>query len=272
MIAVTLDSPPPKPKPEEKQKPEQPKEEDKSTSSPNHTPDTPPGKSSRVSPTQQILNVWAMIVFIWSIYRHFYGTSLPIWADEFIIKPAIFVLPLYFYITVREHKHFFNNIWLRKDGVGGDLLYGSFVGLFLFSSGAMINFIQHGTIVRPDSAIFSQGDVLLIANSVALYVLISVATSISEEFLSRGFLLKRLYEQWNNIYTSILVSSLLYFALRIPMLFTNPDMNGMALLQVMLTDMIFSITVSFLYLQSKSLALPIIIHAFYTLSLYLFLT
>lgn len=258
MIAVTLDSPPP-PKPKKEQQNDSNQKKDMQ-------------ESSRVSPTQQILNVWAVIVFVWALYRHFYNTDLPLWADEFLIKPAIFILPLYFYISIREHKHFFNDIWLRKDGLAGDLLYGLFVGLILFASGALMNYIKHETFVRPDSAIFSQSDITQIISSIGLYVLISIATSISEEILSRGFLLKRLYEQWKNAFTAILVSSLLYFALRIPILFTNPDITGMALLQVMITDLIFSFTVSYLYLQAKSLALPIIIHTLYTLSLYIFLT
>lgn len=263
IISATLDSPPPSKK-QEKRKghhgysldPHLEKKE----------------KKPRVSPTQKVLNVWALIVLAWALYRHFFGTSLPIWADEFLIKPGLFILPLFLYISFRENKNFFIDIWLRKDGLSGDIVFGSIVGLFLFSSGALINFIQFGTLIRPDSVIFSQTDLFSIMNAVAFYFLISVATSFSEEILSRGFLLKRLFSLWNSMYKSILVSSLLYFALRIPILFSNPEMNGFALLQVMLTDLIFSATVSFLYLQSKSLALPIIIHTFYTLSLYIFLT
>lgn len=264
MIAVTLDSPPPKQKTEPTET-SNPKKEDSRTQGKS-------SRSSKVSPTQQILNVWAVIIFIWAIYRHVFGTDLPVWADEFVIKPLIFLTPLYMYISIRERKHFFNDIWLRKDGLAGDIIYGSFVGMILFFSGAMINVIQHGTLIRPNSELFSGATVLEIAPIVGLYALISLATSFSEETLSRGFLLKRLYEQWNNMYTATLVSSLLYFALRIPVLFTNPEITGMALLQIMLTDLILSFTVSFLYLQAKSLALPIIIHAFYTLSLYIFLT
>lgn len=269
MIVVTLDSPPLKKQEETDKKNVNQKDtkdkniQEKTTQQQN--------TSSRVSPTQQILNVWAVIIFIWALYRHFYKTDFPIWADEFLIKPAIFILPLYFYISIREHKHFFNDLWLRKDGLLEDFIYGSFVGIILFGSGALINYIKLGSIIRPDSAIFSQSDMMQIFMAIGLYILVSIATSVSEEMLSRGFLLKRLYEQWNNIITAILVSSLLYFALRIPLLFTNPDMNGITLLYVMLTDFIFSFTVSFLYIQSKSLALPIIIHTFYTLSLYLFL-
>jgi membrane protease YdiL (CAAX protease family) len=229
-------------------------------------------KKSDTSPAQQILNTWAVIILIWALYRHFFKTDLPIWADEFFIKPLIFVFPLYFIIRIRQGKNFFKEIWLRADTLKEDFLYGSFIGLVLFGSAALINLSKFGTVINPNSEIFSQDSVLMIVSSISLYFLISVATSISEEILSRGFLLNKLNFYWNNVYTATLASSLLYFALRIPILFTNPEMNGMVLLQVLVTDLILSFTASFLYLQSKSLTLPIIVHAYYTFSLYLFLS
>ena len=40
-----------------------------------------------VSPLQKSLNVWAIILILWSIYRANFGTSLPTWLDEFLVKP-----------------------------------------------------------------------------------------------------------------------------------------------------------------------------------------
>ena len=49
-------------------------------------------------------------------------------------------------------------------------------------------------------------------------------------------------------------------------------MTGTVILQVMMTDIALSVVVSVLYLQRRSLLLPIIIHAFYTFSLTFFLS
>ena len=39
---------------------------------------------SETSPTQKMLNVWAIILIIWSLYRATFKTGLPILFDEFI--------------------------------------------------------------------------------------------------------------------------------------------------------------------------------------------
>src|SRR3989344_3962000 len=57
-----------------------------------------------------------------------------------------------------------------------------------------------------------------------------------------------------------------------PILFTSQNMTGMLLFKVMITDLILSLAVSFVFLaRGKRLAMPIMIHAMYALSLFLFI-
>ena len=62
----------------------------------------------KTSPTQKALNVWAIVLIIWALYRAKFRTDLPIWFDEFIAKPAVFILPIYYYISRYEKKNFFS--------------------------------------------------------------------------------------------------------------------------------------------------------------------
>ncbi len=52
----------------------------------------------KVSATQKILNVWAIVLILWSVYRANFGTNLPMWLDEFIMKPLIFLGPIVLYV------------------------------------------------------------------------------------------------------------------------------------------------------------------------------
>ena len=61
-----------------------------------------------VSYTQKVLNVWAVILILWSIYRA--KLALPEWFDEFIAKPLIFILPVYLFIRKVEKGNFFSKI------------------------------------------------------------------------------------------------------------------------------------------------------------------
>jgi membrane protease YdiL (CAAX protease family) len=99
----------------------------------------------------------------------------------------------------------------------------------------------------------------------------ALATGISEEILSRGFVLKRLYEDSKNILTSSFFASILFFFLHVPILFTNIKLTGNLLLFFMVTDIILSLFNSFVFLIRKSLFLPIFIHALYNITLLLFI-
>ena len=217
-----------------------------------------------VSPLQKSLNVWAIILILWSIYRANFGTSLPVWLDEFLIKPVFFILPVFWYIKKIEKKSFFHEVDLHKKTVISDLLWGVGLGVAFFAVGYIGIMLKQGFSSAQLSKLFQPQTLIVF--------IIAFATSVSEEILSRGFVLKRLFEESKNALKSIALSSLLFFFLHIPILFTSQHMTGTVILQVMMTDIALSVVVSVLYLQRRSLLLPIIIHAFYTFSLTFFLS
>jgi len=92
-----------------------------------------------------------------------------------------------------------------------------------------------------------------------------LATGITEEILSRGFVLKKLYEQSKNVYSSTFFASVLFFFLHVPILFANPRINGTMLLMFMTTDLLLSMINGIIFLEKKSLTAPILIHAFYNI-------
>lgn len=215
----------------------------------------------KTSPTQRALNLWAVVLIAWSIYRATFKTDLPVWFDEFIAKPALFVLPVLWFIRKVEKKAPFKSMDLRLKTLPTDLILGGIVGLIFLLIGYIGWVLRMGQTSIP----------MLPVASLIFIVLTDLATSISEEVLSRGFLLKRLFQESHNWITSIGISSVLFFVLHIPILFTATQVNGAILMQVMVTDIMLSIAISLLYLERKSLALAIIIHLFYALSMSLFL-
>jgi membrane protease YdiL (CAAX protease family) len=214
----------------------------------------------RKTPIQSMLNVWAIVLIIWAIYRWYFKTSLPLWVDEFIAKPAVFFIPVVYYITRIEKKNFFQGIGLKEKVTLPNILIGLFVGSIFFIAGGINYFSTHSSF----SSLLSGKEPLL------LLTIVAFATSISEEMLSRGFVLKRLYDDSQNLYTSSIFTSILFFFMHIPILFTNQNFFGPVLLQVMAIDFLLSMAVSFLFIQSRTLVLPILVHALYNISLYVF--
>lgn len=209
------------------------------------------GKKSKSSYTEKVLNVWAISLILWSIYRANFKTDLPIEFDEFFAKPIIFILPAYIFIKKIDKVNFFQAIALSSKNFLRELLIGATIGIIFFAALIAVN----------------AGKFNITGSRIFYTLAIALAAAISEEILSRGFVLKRLYEQSKNIYSSSFLASLLFFFLHVPILFTSSSINGFLLLQVMLTDLVLSLSLSFLFLQRNNLIAPIFVHAFYTLGL-----
>jgi membrane protease YdiL (CAAX protease family) len=221
-------------------------------------------KTTNRSPLQRVLNVWAIILIIWSIYRAYFKTDLPIWFDEFIAKPIVFLGPVYYYITRVEKKDFFAGVDLKFHGLSSNIILGFFIGLIFFASGALGLVLKSQSIVEPFKS-------LPPISTILFFLMIAVVTSVSEEVVSRGFVLRRFYDESKSVVTSSFLTSILFFFLHVPILFTNEKIIGFTLIRVMMTDLVLSLAVSFIYLERRSLVLPIMIHSFYNLSLYLFM-
>jgi membrane protease YdiL (CAAX protease family) len=176
-----------------------------------------------------------------------------IWFDEFVAKPIIFLYPIYYFIVNVEKKRFFEGISLRSTGYMRDVLYGIGVGsLFLVTSFATSTFIIRG-----------------LDAYIGLFALAFVS-SFSEEALSRGFILNRIYNEHRNKILSALAASILFFIIRIPILMTDPNLMGINLIQIMVMNMLLSIIISLLFLLRRSLLFAVMIHTMYILSLYYF--
>jgi len=214
-----------------------------------------------VSPTQKALNLWSIILIIWAIYRA--KLRMPEWFDEFIAKPLVFILPVYYYIKKVEKKGFLSRIDFQKKLSRFDLSIILTIGAVFIISAVIANFIKYKKIIFLQQPINPE--------SLFYIILLALATGISEEILSRGFVLKRLYEESKNIFTSSFFASILFFFLHVPILFANQQLSGNILLMLLATDMILSLVSSFIFLERKNLVLPILIHSFYNLSIILFL-
>lgn len=213
----------------------------------------------QISPTQKVLNVWALILILWSLYRVQF--TFPEWFDEFVAKPLIFIGPVAWYIRKYEKKTFFSSLWIDKKKAVKDIYLAIIVGILFIIVAFIPIFIKTGSFPFFEKGSFIYWDHLV------SFIPIVLATAISEEILSRGFVLRALYEESNNIVSATFIASVLFFILHIPILFTNLKLTGHTLILFMITDLILSFANSFIYIGRRSLILPILIHALYNLTL-----
>ncbi|EKE14317.1 MAG: hypothetical protein ACD_12C00572G0003 [uncultured bacterium] len=209
----------------------------------------------KVTSTQKALNLWAVILIGWSIYRTYF--KLPEWFDEFIAKPLVFVLPVLVYIRTVEKKEIFSSLFINKNfkNFVKEFFISFGIGLVLLLTALLSVYLRFKKV-----GLFGHFPSF---NQFGFIVIIALATGITEEILSRGFILKRLYEESKNAYSSTFFASILFFFLHVPILFANNRINGSMLLMFMVTDLLLSMVNGLIMIQRKSLTVPILIHAFY---------
>lgn len=212
---------------------------------------------SKTTPLQKALNLWAVILIVWSIYRTYF--KMPEWFDEFIAKPLVFVLPVIYYIKKVDKQNVFTSLYipLKAKKFFQDFLYAVGIGLVFFITAFLAYFIKTRKFIS-----FSHNGGF---SNILLIIITALATGITEEILSRGFVLKKLYEESKNPFTSTFFSSILFFFLHVPILFTNPKIGGNLLLVFLATDLLLSMINGLIFIERKSLIIPILLHAFYNI-------
>lgn len=212
-----------------------------------------PKKRRGISHLEKALNIYGIVLILWSLYRFYFKLSQPVWFDEFVAKPAIFILPVWYFISRYEKKSLAEGLHFHTRSPLVDIIAGLLIGtiFFIMSAFRATPHIQFGP-------------------GLAVFVLIALVTSISEEIVARGFVLNRLYDSNKNIILSAVYASVLFFFLRVPILFLENRLSGDMLTQTMAVNFVLSLVISLLFLYRRSLLFAIAIHFMYALSFYLF--
>lgn len=203
-----------------------------------------------------MLNVWAIILIIWSFYRASFGTTLPIWIDEFIAKPLVFLAPLYWYSTRQKKAPFLETIGFTKKHKMEDILFGIGIGAFFIVMAIMVRYMKVGSVQMPT-----------VTGAAILWIITSISAAFLEQIVSTGFIFNGLLKESKNIFQAFILTAILFSFLHIPALFGVNRINGGVLMQTMLLNVVLSLTTSTAFLLRKNTMVPAIIHALYLLSL-----
>lgn len=214
-----------------------------------------------VDKTKKVFLIWFLVFLSWSVYRA--SVKLPEWADEAIVKPLIFVLPVIWWVKFKE-KRSLDSIGLASKNFFKDLYLGLGIGILFAVEGFLTNFLKYGTFsFAPIGAFAGVGMIP--------FLVLSLFTSVSEEILGRGFVYGRLHELNKNQFKAAFVSSFLFLLLHLPILFTRLNLMGLSMVVYLVSVFLLGITNCYLYSYRGSLTVPILVHIFWnaTVALYL---
>ncbi len=216
--------------------------------------------TKRIQSLDPVYRLWGWILLVWSLYRYFF--KFPEWADEFIFKPLVFVVPVLWYVF-RVEKRNLASLGITSKRLFTSLYIGFGFGLVFALEGLAANAIKYGGFKVSPIAAFQQYGFFLI--------LVSLATAFSEELLNRGFLFKRIYEKTKNLPFASFVSTILFVLLHVPILVTALKFQGATLILFFATDFVLGLANSLLYYNTGSLIAPILVHVFWNMTVALYL-
>ena len=217
-------------------------------------------KKPEISTLSPVYRLWAWILLAWGLYRYF--VHFPESVDEFIFKPLVFVVPVLWYVLKKE-RNTLETIGITKRNLFSSIYIGLGFGIIFAIEGMVTHAIKYGTLdVTPIAAFKEYGFYLII---------ISLATAISEEILSRGFIFNRILEKTRNLPWAAILSSFMFMAIHIPILVTSNRLEGMTLILFFATDFILAMANSLLFYNTGSLVAPILVHVFWNMTVALYL-
>ncbi len=206
-------------------------------------------------------HLWGWVAIAWALYRYFF--RLPEWADEFIFKPLIFVVPVLWYVRVKE-KAALSSLGLTTKDLFTSIYIGLGFGFVFALEGLAANAIKYGKLtIMPISAFTHYG--------MGTLLLLSLATAVTEEILSRGFVFTRFIQAKKGLPYASLVSTLMFVLLHVPILVLSLKLQGMALLLFFITDFVLGFANSLLLYNTGSLVAPILVHVFWNMTVALYL-
>ncbi len=210
---------------------------------------------------ERTYTIWALVLIVWSFYRASF--KFPEIVDELIFKPLVFLGPMLIYVLKKEHR-VLASIGLQTGKFFRDIYLGIGFGMLFAVEGLIANSVKYGQFTFAP-LISVSGVNILIAT------LLAIVGAFCEELLVRGFLYTRLKENYHDEFKAMLVSTSMYFMLLIPGIFAVSHLVGVPLLIFIMTNIIISMANTMIFNETKTLTVPVLLHAFWNMAVVLYL-
>lgn len=216
--------------------------------------------SSKKPSLKHVLALFSYIFVLWSFYRYF-PEILPMWAEELILKPLVWLLPT-FYIVLKVEKEKLSSLGLIRKNFFPSVYWGIGLGMVYALEGFLTNVLKYGGVQ------VSQLSYTTVSFLGA--ILISLATAFTEELVFRGYIYNRLNQIWEKEWLANLVSSLLFVLIHLPIgVFVLGYTPGIMLAYLLLV-FIYAVGSGFVFARTQNITSSILLHVFWSWPIILF--
>lgn len=197
------------------------------------------------------------ILVVWGFYRFLF--KLPDELEEVIIKPLVWLIPIYFLVSKEK-------LGIASLGVTSKKLFTSIylallLGMVFAIEGLIINVVKYGGLD------FSAN---VGAHNLWASLGISLATAISEELAFRGYIFNRLWLVLKKEWLANIITSIVWGIIHIPIAIFAWQLDMSGALGYLILTTIFGIGSAFVFARTKNVSSSIFLHVFWEWPIILF--
>lgn len=209
---------------------------------------------------KHVFALFSFIFVIWSFYRYLPGI-LPLWMEELILKPLIWLVPM-FWLVRKIERQSFSSLGFTKKKLFPSLYWGIGLGLVFALEGLLTNIVKY----RGLNLVSLNYPV---SGFIALFF-ISLATAFSEETVFRGYIFNRLWQIWNQEWLANIISSFLFVLIHLPIGIFVLGYTPLVMLAYLFFVFIFAFGSAFVFGRTRNVASSILLHIFWSWPIVLF--
>lgn len=204
--------------------------------------------SKNKNSTRHIFAVFCFIFAVWAVYRYL-PAFLPDWAEEIILKPIIWLPPVFIALKQIGGKGL-SALGITGKNLFPSLYWGIGLGLVFAFEGLITNIFKYqGLNLTADVG----------QNFLWLFV-VSVVTATVEETVFRGFIFNQLARLWQNELTANLISSLLFVMIHLPVGIFTLGYAPLTLSVYLALIFFFAFGSAFVFARTQNLVSSILVH------------
>jgi hypothetical protein len=214
--------------------------------------------SKQILELRRVFGLFGYLLVVWGFYRLIF--KLPDNVEEAVLKPVLWLGPVLWLVLVAEKRKLSDIGWTGKNLFSG-IGWGVVLGVIFAGEGVMVNWMRYGQINFQN---------ILAGGGLSGVMWIPLLTAISEETVFRGYILSRLSEVIKSSYWPLVISSLMFVTVYLPMSFFILHYSGAQMVAYFFLVFVLGMGGGWVYMRSKSLAAPIIVHTLWSWVILLF--
>jgi membrane protease YdiL (CAAX protease family) len=209
---------------------------------------------------KHVFALFSFIFIIWSFYRYL-PQVLPLWAEELVLKPLLWLGPT-IWLMRRVEKQNFSSLGFTTKKLFPSLYWGIGLGLVFALEGLLTNIVKYKglNLISLDHSSISFLGIFFI----------SLVTAFSEETVFRGYLFNRLWQIWNQEWLANIVSSFLFVLIHLPIGLFVLGYRPLVMLAYLFFIFVFGFGSAFVFGRTKNIVSSILLHIFWAWPIVLF--